>query len=286
MIWGGLIFNLLKVLGEQIYTTAPSIEISKEEINKTLKNSIVVLPAGGEGTRIRALTDDLDINKVLLEIGGGSLIERTITLYRDVGIENFVLLVYFKAESVRKDLGDGSKLNVNITYSEDPGHPAGRGGAILNAYLNGTIQSDKILIIHNPDDVIINYPGNFPQDMIQTHLQGVKQGTIGTVVVVRGTPYVYSGLMVSKGLVTDISMYPFIPIPTHIGITVLEPASRQYFEEMIDLETKTDFESVILPRLASERKLYAFAIPNDSWIAVNDLKGVRTLMAAMERETL
>jgi len=122
--------------------------------------------------------------------------------------------------------------------------------------------------------------------MIRTHLQGVKQGIIGTVVVVRGTPHVYSGLTVSKGFVTEIAMYPFVPIPTHIGITVLEPATRQYFEEMIDLEKKTDFESVILPRLASERKLYAFAIPNDSWIAVNDLKGVRTLMAALEQEKM
>ena len=283
-MWGGLIFNLLRDLGEQIFTTAPEIDISEDEVDEKLKNSIVALPAGGEGTRIRTMTEDLDIHKVLLEFGGESLLERTIILYRDVGIENFVLLVYYKAESIQKSLGDGSKFKVNITYSEDPGRPVGRGGAILNAYLNGAIGSDRTLIIHNPDDVVINYPGNFPRDMIRAHLQGVKQGTIGTVIVVHGTPYTYSGLKISKSFVSEIAMYPTVPIPTHIGITVLEPATRKYFEEMIDLEKKIDFESVILPRLASERILYAFAIPTDSWIAVNDLKGVRTLIATLKRE--
>jgi len=219
-----------------------------------------------------------------LEIGGGSLIERTITLYKDVGIENFVLLVYYKAESIRKQLGDGSKLNVNIFYSEDPGRPVGRGGAILNAYHNGTIESGKTLIIHNPDDAIINYSGNFPRDMIRNHLIGVKKGSLGTVIVVRGTSYPYSGLKISDGFVAEIDMYPLVPIPTHIGTTILAPATQQYFEKMIDLEKKTDFESVILPKLASERKLYAFAIPTESWIAVNDLKGVRALMNAVEKE--
>ena len=271
-------------LGEKIFTGGSDIRISEDEIDKTLRNSIVVLPAGGEGTRIRSLTDEMGINKVLLEIGGGSLIERTITLYRDVGIENFVLLVYYKAESLRERLGDGSKLDVNITYSEDPGRPVGRGGAILNAYQNGAIGSDKTLIIHNPDDVIINYPGSFPRDFINAHLQGIKQGTIGTVVVVPGSPYTYSGLQVSKGFVTEIAMYPLVPIPTHIGLTALGPEIQPYFETMINLEQKTDFESVILPKLASERKLYAFSILIESWVAINDLKGVRTLMAALEQE--
>ena len=271
-------------LGEKIFTSGSDIKISKDEVDKTLRNSIVVLPAGGEGTRIRSLTYEMGINKVLLEIGGGILIERTITLYRDVGIENFVLLVYYKAESLRERLGDGSNLDVNITYSEDPGRPVGRGGAILNAYQNGTIGSDKTLIIHNPDDVIINYPGSFPRDFIYAHLQGIKQGTIGTVVVVPGSPYTYSGLQVSKGFVTEIAMYPLVPIPTHIGLTALGPEIQPYFETMINLEQKMDFESVILPKLATEQKLYTFSIPTGSWVAINDLKGVKTLMAALEQE--
>lgn len=271
-------------LGKKIFTIAPDIEVSDGAVDEALKNSVVILPAGGEGTRIRSLTEDKGINKVLLDIGGGSLIERTIAMYRDVGVKDFILLVYYKAESIKNQLGNGSKLNVNLQYSEDPEHPVGRGGAILNAYHNGTIDPRKTLIIHNPDDVIVNYPGNFPRDMIRYHLLGIKNGSLGTVIVVRGTPYTYSGLMISKGFVTDIAMYPLVPIPTHIGTTVLAPETRQYFEEMIDLQKKTDFESVILPKLASERKLYAFAIPNDSWIAVNDLKGVRALIKALELE--
>ena len=271
-------------LGNKIFTPAPDIKITDDEIDKIFQNSIVVLPAGGEGTRIRSLTEEKGINKVLLEIGGGSLIERTINLYHNVGIDKFVLLVYYKAESLRERLGDGSSLNVSISYSADPGRPVGRGGAILNAYHNGTLGLDKTLIIHNPDDVIINYPGSFPRDMIRAHLQGRQQGSIGTVVVVNGTSYTYSGLKISEGLVTEIAMYPYVPIPTHTGLTVLGSETREYFESLIDLKKKMDFESIILPKLASERKLNAFSIPNESWIPVNDLKGVKTLMVALEME--
>ena len=79
-------------------------------------------------------------------------------------------------------------------------------------------------------------------------------------------------------------MYPLVPIPTHIGLTALGPEIQPYFETMINLEQKTDFESVILPKLATERKLYTFSILIESWVAINDMKGVRTLMAALEQE--
>ena len=70
-------------------------------------------------------------------------------------------------------LAMGASWGCTVRYSEDPGRPVGRGGAIRHALLNGSIPRDKNLIVHNPDDVIALYTGSFPADVVAAHLAGV-----------------------------------------------------------------------------------------------------------------
>ncbi|MHA2271693.1 MAG: nucleotidyltransferase family protein [Candidatus Hodarchaeales archaeon] len=251
---------------------------------KDLKQkTVVILPAGGEGTRARSLTGDQDINKAIFGFTEGkSLIEITIGMYRDAGFRNFLCLTYFRSESVRQKLGDGSSLGVSISYSEDPGYPAGRGGAILNALETGALPRDRTGIISNPDDIIHFTERPFPELLLETHIRGMEKNARATIVVVPGTPYTYTGMAISDGFVSDITMYPMVPIPAHVGITVIDSSCWELFDAMIERGKKVDFESVILPRLAEEGTLYACVIPYSSWFPVNDLKGARRLKAALK----
>jgi NDP-sugar pyrophosphorylase family protein len=205
-------------------------------------------------------------------------------MYRDAGFRDFVALVFYHAQSVIDVLGDGSHLGVNITYSHDPEQPVGRGGAIRNALDNGSIPRTKSLIVHNPDDQIIKYEGSFPRDIVAGHLAGVQKGLLATAVVVDGTPYTYTGMKIDHGVVDQIEMYPYIPIPTHVGVTVFSPSVYDYFTKLFDLTKKVDFESVLFPILAKERRLYSFMIPGRCWLSVNDPKALAKLIEIVQSE--
>lgn len=268
-----------------IYSPGETAQISDAQLQQFANNCVVALAVGGEGSRLKTATESKQVHKTALRLpNNDTMTERTIRMYKDVGFREFVALVFHHAQSVIDVLGDGSHLGVHIRYSHDPEHPVGRGGAIRNALDNGSIPRTKNLIVHNPDDQIIRYEGSFPRDIVAGHLAGVQKGMLATAVVVDGTPYTYTGMKINEGVVEQIEMYPYIPIPTHVGVTVFSPSVYNYFTKLFDLTKKVDFESVLFPLLAQEGQLYSYMIPGRCWLSVNDPKALATLIELLQRE--
>jgi NDP-sugar pyrophosphorylase family protein len=268
-----------------IYSPGESAHLSSAELQRFAKNCVVALAVGGEGSRLKGVTESQQVHKTALRLPNGeTMTERTIRMYREEGFRDFVALVFHHAQSVIDALGDGSHLGVHITYSHDPEHPVGRGGAIRNALDNGSIPRTKNLIVHNPDDQIIRYEGSFPHDIVAGHLAGVQRGMLATAVVVDGTPYTYTGMKIDQGVVEQIEMYPYIPIPTHVGVTVFSPSVYGHFIKLFDLTKKVDFESVLFPLLAQEKQLYSYMIPGRCWLSVNDPKALAQLVELVQNE--
>jgi NDP-sugar pyrophosphorylase family protein len=138
--------------------------------------------------------------------------------------------------------------------------------------------------VHNPDDVIARYTGSFPQDVVAAHLAGLALGTVATAIMVDGARMPYTGMRLESGIVEEVTPYPFVPIPAHIGVTVFAPAVFSLFDELFDLTRRTDFEGVLFPTLARERRLYSALIPTDSWFQVNDPKSLDRLMDVVQEE--
>jgi NDP-sugar pyrophosphorylase family protein len=273
--------SIMAELRERINTEDTTTTIDKKEVEELKKNTVVVMPAGGRGTRIRAETKSEGINKVMIRIDEEqSMIEKAIRDYAACGITKFVVLTGFLAEKVEEHLGDGSKWGLEIKYSRDPdGRKVGNAGAILHALNNGIIDDSLTSIVHNPDDVIIGMDRPYGEVFLEGHLKGKKNGCIGTFVVVPESPFQYSGMIIEKGKVLDITKYPPISIPAHTGITIFDPSVYAYFRRMISLDVETSFEKVICPVLAKEERLFAVNIPSTSWIPVNDLKGLETVLS-------
>lgn len=274
--------DILKKLKKEICQTLPVREVEQSIYKNFIDNTVVALMAGGESSRFQEVSGANSTNKNAYKLpNGDTMIEMTLRMYAQAGIKNFVCLVYHKAQTIQEVLGDGSKYDVNIKYSYDPDQPVGKGGAVLNALLNGSIQSNKNLIVHNPDDVIINFSGNFPKHIISGHINNTIAGAIASIVVVNEMPYAYTGMTIADNLITGIEMYPMIPIPTHIGVTIFSPKSYDYFHQLFDLTKKSDFEQVLFPILCNDKKLYAVSIPTANWIAVNNLKAYNALLKSL-----
>jgi len=89
-------------------------------------NQAVVL-AGGEGTRLRPLTNHRP--KPLLPVLGRPCVEYTLRALAGAGIEKVFLACGFKSMDVVKALGDGKGLGLDLTYAFEE-QPMGTAGAV------------------------------------------------------------------------------------------------------------------------------------------------------------
>ncbi|CUH97095.1 hypothetical protein P22_3221 [Propionispora sp. 2/2-37] len=96
-----------------------------------------LLLAGGLGTRLRPLTDN--IPKPMVPILGQPHLKRLINYLALSGIDEVVVTTGYRAKDIELALGDGSDLGVAIRYVNE-NTPLGTGGAIKNAekHFDGT----------------------------------------------------------------------------------------------------------------------------------------------------
>ena len=87
--------------------------------------------AAGRGGRIEGITKNKP--KPLLCLLGLSLIERVILSSKQAGIDEFVVVVGYQGEEIKKKLGDGSKYGVKIHYVENKEWEKGNGISVLKA---------------------------------------------------------------------------------------------------------------------------------------------------------
>ena len=107
-----------------------------------------ILLVGGYGTRLKPLT--IQTPKPMLEVAGFPVTAHQISKAKSAGINHIVLGTAFKAEVFRKELGDGSKLGVKISYAYEP-EQLGTGGGIRNA---------ADLLTCGPEDPVVVFNGD------------------------------------------------------------------------------------------------------------------------------
>jgi len=71
--------------------------------------------AAGLGIRLGTLTKDHP--KVMLEVGGKKILERTIAQLKRAGVGDLVINTHYFPEAIISYFGDGSKWRVKINYS-------------------------------------------------------------------------------------------------------------------------------------------------------------------------
>lgn len=108
--------------------------------------------AGGQGTRLRPLTDN--IPKPIVPIGNKPFLLRQIYSLKIAGVKDIILSTGYQPYAIRKTLGDGSQYGVRLKYLVEP-FPMGTAGAYKFAekylktttlVLNGDILTDIDLI--------------------------------------------------------------------------------------------------------------------------------------------
>jgi NDP-sugar pyrophosphorylase family protein len=115
----------------------------------TLKMAIL---AGGTAQRLRPVTEK--IPKALIEIKNKLFIDWQLDLLSRKGISDVVLCVSYRADLIMEHVGNGSKFNINVTYSEDGDELLGTGGAIKKAI---PLLGEKFSVIYGDSYLDIDY---------------------------------------------------------------------------------------------------------------------------------
>ena len=106
--------------------------MTKRRVTKTTKDMKVVIMAGGKGTRIASIAND--IPKPMIQIGGKPILEHQIENLKACGLTDIILVIGHLGDAIKDYFQDGKDFGVNISYfTED--HPLGTAGALFKMNL-------------------------------------------------------------------------------------------------------------------------------------------------------
>jgi len=103
-----------------------------------------VIMAGGKGTRLHALTNNI-IPKPMAPICGKPILEWQIECLRKNGITEICIVIGHLGEKIRHAFGDGSALGVRLEYFVEE-KPLGTAGAL--GYLSGFIKDEPFMLVY------------------------------------------------------------------------------------------------------------------------------------------
>ena len=87
--------------------------------------------AGGLGKRLGQKT--INKAKVLIDVAGKPFISRQLNYLSDQGVKDIVICTAHLGEQIKAYIGNGSKYNLKIFYSDDGDQLLGTGGSVKKA---------------------------------------------------------------------------------------------------------------------------------------------------------
>jgi N-acetyl-alpha-D-muramate 1-phosphate uridylyltransferase len=113
----------------------------------------VAILAGGLAKRLHPITEA--IPKALVTIAGRPFIAHQLRLLHSQGLRRIVLCVGYLGEMIKKELGNGTSLGMQIDYSFDGPTLLGTGGALRRALPK---LGEQFLVIYGDSYMPVNYP--------------------------------------------------------------------------------------------------------------------------------
>lgn len=211
-----------------------------------------VVMAGGFGTRLRPLTDNLP--KPMLPVGGKPLLEHIVGTLREAGIERLHLTTHFMPESITGHFGDGRRFGVDISYvNEDL--PLGTAGALR---LLPPWQS-PLLVINGDILTRVHF-----QAMLAFHREHRAAMTVAVRRYEVKVPY---GVMDLDGVaIRGLDEKPELHFFVNAGIYLLEPEVHARLPH----DGRCDMTDLIGILLAAQRPVISFPL-REYWLDIGRL---------------
>lgn len=208
-----------------------------------------VIMAGGQGTRLRPLTEHLP--KPMLPVGGRPVMEHTIQRLRDAGIQQIRVTTHYKPESIQDYFGKGDRFGVDIEYIHEE-TPLGTAGA-----LRLLPSSDQPYLVVNGDVVTdLDF-----RALLDFHEEAEADMTVSVRQYEVRVPY---GVVEVDGTrVRGITEKPTLSFLANAGVYLVEPEALRLIPAAARFEM-TDLISLLLER---GKRVLSFPI-HEYWIDI------------------
>jgi NDP-sugar pyrophosphorylase family protein len=212
--------------------------------------------AGGQGERLRPLTDDRPKNMVL--VAGRPVVDWQLGWLRENGVTDVVFLCRYLAHVLEDHVRDGSRFGLRVQYSHER-EPLGRGGALKLGW--ELVPPGEEYVIACNSDILTDQPLT---PVLEEHLERGAAATI--MLAALRSPF---GIVdvADDGRVLSFREKPLLPYWVNAGVYVLSPAFFGLLPETGDHETTT------FPALAEQGKLFAFK-SEAYWRPVDSIKDI------------
>lgn len=188
-------------------------ELFKMEIHHRTEdfNLPVVIMAGGQGTRLRPLTNVLP--KPLIPIGEQTMMEDIMDRFIECGCKNFYVSVNYMADFIRHYFDNFSKHDYQIEYFQED-KPLGTAGSLH--LLKGKI--GDTFFVSNCDSILDEDYG----EILKYHRENKNEITV--VSVMKSIYIPYGTLETGEdGLLESIQEKPELTFKINTGMYILEP---------------------------------------------------------------
>jgi|TARA_B100001964_G_scaffold245470_1_gene332651 dTDP-glucose pyrophosphorylase/CBS domain-containing protein len=208
-----------------------------------------VVMAGGHGTRLRPLTEQLP--KPMLPLGGRPILERIIEQLREAGIRKVNVTTHYKGEVIAKHFGDGKEFGVQISYVEEH-QPLGTAGG-----LSQLEPSDEPLLVINGDILTrVDF-----QAMMDFHAE--HQADMSVAVRQHELQVPYGVIETDAERIVNITEKPTVRHFINAGIYLLNPGVSQ----LIPNNDSYDMTDLIVRLIADGRRVISFPI-REYWMDI------------------
>ncbi len=177
-----------------------------------------VIMAGGQGIRLRPLTNDLP--KPMLEIGGKPIMEHSINLLKRYGISNINISVNYLAHKIEAYFGNGEDRSIRINYLREEEELGTSGGATMVEEFH----NDYILVMNS--DLLTNI--NL-EAMFVLLLEKGADMAVGTIPYNVKVPY--ATLQLDQGRVESLKEKPTETYHTNGGIYLMKKEMLNYIPD-------------------------------------------------------
>ncbi len=175
-----------------------------------------VVMAGGFGTRLRPLTEELP--KPMLPVGGRPLMEHIIAQLQHAGIRRVNVATHYKPEKIVEHFGDGSAFGVELNYVNED-RPLGTGGAL------GLMPapSEPLLVVNGDILTDVDY-----RALLAFHQENKAMMTVAVRRYDMQVPY---GVLECEGpFVRHLKEKPQVGFLINAGIYLLEPKVYEHIQ--------------------------------------------------------